>query len=188
MVSSRLRTPHALAALAVVGSALVVLPASTARADTFTAPDFHVCDAEPYNVPSNVLAVDVVVIGQEGVVGLGNVEGGTHGGGVGGHGGKVTAHLPVTPGETLWAAMGCFYGAQNLANIPGDDGRGGSGSGIFTTTVNADPSNRLYWTTLVIAGSNCGMAPMRWDIALGKLAALGKGAQLARKQFGGSST
>jgi 5-methyltetrahydropteroyltriglutamate--homocysteine methyltransferase len=40
----------------------------------------------------------------------------------------------------------------------------------------------------IIAGSNCGMAPMRWDIALGKLGALGKGAQLARKQFGGSST
>jgi 5-methyltetrahydropteroyltriglutamate--homocysteine methyltransferase len=36
----------------------------------------------------------------------------------------------------------------------------------------------------IIAGTNCGMAPMRRDIALGKLEALGKGAQLARKNFG----
>jgi len=35
----------------------------------------------------------------------------------------------------------------------------------------------------IIAGTNCGMAPMRWDIALGKLEALGKGAELARKRF-----
>ena len=35
----------------------------------------------------------------------------------------------------------------------------------------------------IIAGTNCGMAPMRWDIAFGKLAALGKGAALARKRF-----
>ena len=36
----------------------------------------------------------------------------------------------------------------------------------------------------IIAGTNCGMAPMRRDIAYGKLAALGKGAELARKKFG----
>ena len=35
----------------------------------------------------------------------------------------------------------------------------------------------------IIPGTNCGMAPMRWDIALGKLEALGKGAELARKRF-----
>jgi 5-methyltetrahydropteroyltriglutamate--homocysteine methyltransferase len=33
----------------------------------------------------------------------------------------------------------------------------------------------------IIAGTNCGMAPMRADIALAKLDALGKGAELARK-------
>jgi 5-methyltetrahydropteroyltriglutamate--homocysteine methyltransferase len=33
----------------------------------------------------------------------------------------------------------------------------------------------------IIASTNCGMAPMRRDIAFAKLAALGKGAQLARK-------
>ncbi len=32
--------------------------------------------------------------------------------------------------------------------------------------------------------TNCGMAPMRRDIAYGKLAALAKGAELARKKFG----
>ena len=36
----------------------------------------------------------------------------------------------------------------------------------------------------IIASTNCGMAPMRRDIALAKLAALGKGAELARKKFG----
>jgi 5-methyltetrahydropteroyltriglutamate--homocysteine methyltransferase len=36
----------------------------------------------------------------------------------------------------------------------------------------------------IIAGTNCGMAPMRWDIAVAKLAALGQGAELARKRFG----
>ena len=35
----------------------------------------------------------------------------------------------------------------------------------------------------IIAGTNCGMAPMRWDIAFRKLEALGKGAELARKRF-----
>jgi 5-methyltetrahydropteroyltriglutamate--homocysteine methyltransferase len=36
----------------------------------------------------------------------------------------------------------------------------------------------------IVAGTNCGMAPMRRDIALAKLAALGKGATLARKRLG----
>jgi 5-methyltetrahydropteroyltriglutamate--homocysteine methyltransferase len=35
----------------------------------------------------------------------------------------------------------------------------------------------------VIAGTNCGMAPMRRDIALAKLTALGKGAELARQRL-----
>jgi 5-methyltetrahydropteroyltriglutamate--homocysteine methyltransferase len=36
----------------------------------------------------------------------------------------------------------------------------------------------------IVAGTNCGMAPMGRDIALAKLAALGKGAELARKLLG----
>ena len=35
----------------------------------------------------------------------------------------------------------------------------------------------------IIAGTNCGMAPMRRDIALGKLEALGKGAELATEEI-----
>ena len=35
----------------------------------------------------------------------------------------------------------------------------------------------------IIAGTNCGMAPMRRDIAAAKLAALGQGAALARARF-----
>jgi 5-methyltetrahydropteroyltriglutamate--homocysteine methyltransferase len=36
----------------------------------------------------------------------------------------------------------------------------------------------------LIACTNCGMAPMRWDIAFGKLQSLGRGAALARQKFG----
>jgi 5-methyltetrahydropteroyltriglutamate--homocysteine methyltransferase len=40
------------------------------------------------------------------------------------------------------------------------------------------PPERLYPST------NCGMAPMRWDIAFAKLEALGAGARLARERLG----
>jgi len=36
----------------------------------------------------------------------------------------------------------------------------------------------------IVASTNCGMAPMRWDVAYGKLAALGRGAELARRRLG----
>ena len=36
----------------------------------------------------------------------------------------------------------------------------------------------------IIPSTNCGMAPMRRDIAEAKLLALGAGAQLARRRFG----
>jgi 5-methyltetrahydropteroyltriglutamate--homocysteine methyltransferase len=35
----------------------------------------------------------------------------------------------------------------------------------------------------LVAGTNCGMAPMRRDIAAAKLVALGRGAELARRRF-----
>jgi 5-methyltetrahydropteroyltriglutamate--homocysteine methyltransferase len=35
----------------------------------------------------------------------------------------------------------------------------------------------------IVACTNCGMAPMRRDIALAKLTALGQGAALARQRF-----
>jgi 5-methyltetrahydropteroyltriglutamate--homocysteine methyltransferase len=36
----------------------------------------------------------------------------------------------------------------------------------------------------IVASTNCGMAPMRWDVAYAKLAALGRGADLARRRLG----
>jgi 5-methyltetrahydropteroyltriglutamate--homocysteine methyltransferase len=36
----------------------------------------------------------------------------------------------------------------------------------------------------IVACTNCGMAPMRREIAEAKLVALGKGAKLARERFG----
>ena len=35
----------------------------------------------------------------------------------------------------------------------------------------------------IVPGTNCGMAPMRRDIAMAKLKALGAGAKLARKKL-----
>ena len=35
----------------------------------------------------------------------------------------------------------------------------------------------------IIASTNCGMAPMRRDVAVAKLDALGKGAELARRRL-----
>jgi 5-methyltetrahydropteroyltriglutamate--homocysteine methyltransferase len=36
----------------------------------------------------------------------------------------------------------------------------------------------------IVASTNCGMAPMRWEVAYAKLAALGRGAELARRRLG----
>jgi 5-methyltetrahydropteroyltriglutamate--homocysteine methyltransferase len=36
----------------------------------------------------------------------------------------------------------------------------------------------------IVPSTNCGMAPMRRDIAEAKLVALGRGAELARKKLG----
>jgi 5-methyltetrahydropteroyltriglutamate--homocysteine methyltransferase len=36
----------------------------------------------------------------------------------------------------------------------------------------------------IIACTNCGMVPMQWDVAYAKLAALCRGAELARQKFG----
>jgi 5-methyltetrahydropteroyltriglutamate--homocysteine methyltransferase len=35
----------------------------------------------------------------------------------------------------------------------------------------------------ILPSTNCGMAPMQWDLAFAKLTALGKGAALARQRF-----
>jgi 5-methyltetrahydropteroyltriglutamate--homocysteine methyltransferase len=51
-------------------------------------------------------------------------------------------------------------------------------AGTIETMLKHVPKERI------IAGTNCGMAPMRRDIAEAKLVALGKGAALARKRFG----
>ena len=49
----------------------------------------------------------------------------------------------------------------------------------IAAAANHVPVERLFPCT------NCGMAPMRREIALAKLSALGKGAELARRRFGG---
>ena len=49
---------------------------------------------------------------------------------------------------------------------------------VIAAAAKIVPKERL------IASTNCGMAPMHMDVAQDKLLALGKGAALARKQFG----
>jgi 5-methyltetrahydropteroyltriglutamate--homocysteine methyltransferase len=50
--------------------------------------------------------------------------------------------------------------------------------GVITEAMKYVPKEKI------IACTNCGMAPMSWDIAFAKLAALGRGAKLARQKFG----
>lgn len=51
-------------------------------------------------------------------------------------------------------------------------------AGVIERAMRFVPKERI------VACTNCGMAPMRRDIAQAKLAALGAGAELARKRFG----
>ena len=52
-------------------------------------------------------------------------------------------------------------------------------AGVIGEVVKFVPKERI------VACTNCGMAPMRRDIAQAKLAALTAGAALARQRFGG---
>ena len=68
-----------------------------------------------------------------------------------------------------------LVGAIDVASDDGRDARGrGGGGGEAAKHV---PKERIQLCT------NCGMAPMRRDIAYAKLAALAKGAALARTRF-----
>jgi 5-methyltetrahydropteroyltriglutamate--homocysteine methyltransferase len=51
-------------------------------------------------------------------------------------------------------------------------------AGAIEAALKHVPKERL------VAGTNCGMAPMRREIAAAKLAVLGQGAELARRRFG----
>ena len=51
-------------------------------------------------------------------------------------------------------------------------------AGVIGEAMKYVPKEKIF------ACTNCGMAPMSWDIAFAKLAALGRGAELARQKFG----
>ena len=51
-------------------------------------------------------------------------------------------------------------------------------AGVISEVMKYVPKERI------VAGTNCGMAPMRREVAEAKLVALGKGAALARERFG----
>jgi MBG domain (YGX type)/Pentapeptide repeats (8 copies) len=147
MASIRLRL-HACAAVVVVSGALAVLPAGTAHALDFGGGS-GLCTQDEYDVPSNLIAVDVVVIGSRGGQGQNNS---SHGGGAGGRAGQVSARLAVTPGERLVVATDCLAGGPT-ADFLG--GTGGAGSGIFSTTSPVI-TDRAAWHPLVVAAGGGG--------------------------------
>ena len=68
-----------------------------------------------------------------------------------------------------------LVGAIDVASDDGGDARGGAAV-VAARRPSTCPSERIQLCT------NCGMAPMRRDIAYAKLAALAKGAELARSR------
>ncbi|HXA29420.1 MAG TPA: MBG domain-containing protein [Candidatus Angelobacter sp.] len=147
MASIRLRL-HACAAVVVVSGALAVLPAGTAHALDFPNTGGE-CLEDEYDVPSNLIVVDVVVIGSAGGHGQNNS---SHGGGAGGRAGQVSARIPVTPGEKLVVASDCLAGGPTPDFL---GGTGGAGSGIFSTT-SAVITDRSAWHPLVVAAGGGG--------------------------------
>ncbi len=127
-----------------------VLDAKPAAADLFLGPDngSHSCDQ--YNVPSNVVAVTITVVGDRGTPG-GGVS--AHGGGAGGRGGKVTATVPVTPGHTLYTNVEDIPAWFNGPASGATGGNGGEGSYV-TTNAECGPLSRTG--VLVAAGGGGG--------------------------------
>ncbi|MDX6286010.1 MAG: hypothetical protein QOG53_1495 [Frankiales bacterium] len=124
MVQRRVRRLPVLvsvAALTALGAGI-----STQQANAATQSFAFVGEPENYKVPADVCAVKVVASGGEGGIVSGAEE--THG-----LGGRVTATLTVTPGETLVVEVG-GRGGDGGASSPGAGGSGGTDGGDATPT------------------------------------------------------
>ena len=121
-----------------------------------------------YTVPAGVGEVDVVAVGGQGGTGVG--------GGVGGMGAKVSAVMPVTPGESLFVEVagssagisgGYNGGGEGGNDVEGEGGGGGGASDVRTcsTTASSCPGglSSLESRLLVAAGGGGGGAGTRCE-------------------------
>ena len=116
-----------------------------------------------YTAPAGVVELEVVALGGQGATG--------NGGGVGGMGAKVSAVMPVTPGESLYVEVGGsavgLNGGYNGGGDGGNDfeGEGGGGGGASdvrtcSTTAGSCPGglSSLQSRVLVAGGGGGGGA------------------------------
>jgi uncharacterized protein YjbI with pentapeptide repeats len=149
----RLRLIPVVAAVGLLSGALAVLPVHTVRADTFPPDPEGGCVNQTYTVPSGVVAVNVTLIGSAGQDGGGSSG---HTGGVGGLAAIVTGQIPVTAGETLFAAVAGLTGGYGPSSTTGNGGFGGKGSVITTGDSYPCTSTATTFTPLVIAAGGGG--------------------------------
>src|SRR5689334_15231032 len=98
------RLALATAVLALVGAAQPTAPAQAQGPTTWHPPSPATCPTGAYQVPAGIRYVQVIAIGGAGWGGSSYNANNT--GGAGGNGAKVTAILPVTPGQYLEIVAG----------------------------------------------------------------------------------
>src|SRR4051812_32553186 len=142
-LTSRLLWLHLVAAvITLIGSAGVATPAQAEASTTWGPQVPPACPTATYTVPAGVHYVEVIAIGGAGRGGWTFNDNNT--GGPGGAGAKVTAHLPVTPGQQLKVVVAhngdaavTSAGYPNGGGTPFASGKGG-GSSVVTTSA-GDP-------------------------------------------------
>jgi 5-methyltetrahydropteroyltriglutamate--homocysteine methyltransferase len=87
----------------------------------------------------------------------------------------IHSHVPMTVLKLL-EGKDVLIGAIDVANDAIETPE--EVAGVIAAAAEFVPPHRI------IPCTNCGMAPMRRDIAAAKLQALGRGAALARRKFG----
>ena len=152
------------ALVSVVG--IVAAPPAAAATKTFSGAQLGCGDSNPapgsYKVPANVTELRITAAGGSGHDGDTSEVLATHGGGVGGQGGLVTADIPVTtPGETLYffpegGGLADYSVGVGPPQFPNGAGNGGSG-----TFVSLDPNplacyNHQVTHPLLVAGGGGG--------------------------------
>ena len=162
--------------LGLIGAAsFAATPAAADGGQTFT-PVYpaNTCPPPSYVVPAGVYLLRVIAVGGAGQAGQaysGSTSLGTHFGGLGGHGARVSAVLAVTPGETLYADVahngdgndpdsghpngGYAYDVANGVENTMNNGNAG-GSSIVETNASGNPCSFSRGDELVVAGGGGG--------------------------------
>jgi hypothetical protein len=155
--SSRSRL-GALTALGMSCAGALVAVGSPAQAAATYAVDFATVGATTWQVPAGVTAIDVTVSGAQG-----GPLAGTAVLGSGGKGATVTAHLPVTPGETLDIQVGGSGGLSAGGFGGGGDGGTNSTNALLSGGGGGGASSIVRVSTgtpLVVAGGGGGAAQL----------------------------